>query len=298
MSIKLNDDQYLLWIKDPSISPFTNDYGERKHRKNILSDEALKNQVSFLNKIKRITFYNTSLREDIVKQIKSYQQNNIPRLYTLNDKWKYAKNEILNQNNANIDYVETYFDVNECKKWVGNHLVNPRTDDDIQQNSRIYIELLYTTIQYGIDIANIENNLIKTSSSKSPRSSKSPKSPNTLKNREDKNTQNIINGIHKRLMFMKENDELFLNHNIDSFDKLLNINDAVPKKPKSKNSFSVSISPSPESLNSAEKRKIRDNILVKNVEEKEFYEYNRLKKHQKKHFPSRIYEIFWIKIIT
>jgi hypothetical protein len=288
MSIKLNDDQYLLWIKDPSISPFTNDYGERKHRKNILSDEALKNPVSFLNKIKRITFYDTSIREDIVKQINSYKQNNAPRLYTLNDKWKYAKNEILNQKSVNIDYIETYFDVNECKKWVDNHLVNPRTDDDIQQNSSIYIELLYTTIQYGIDITNIENNLIKSSSSKSskspksPKSSKSSKSPNTLKKRKDKITQNIIDGIQARLMFMKENDELFLNHNIESFDKLLNINDAVPKKPKLKNTDSVSTSPSPESLNSAEKRKIRDNILVKNVEEKEFYEYNRLKKHQKK----------------
>jgi hypothetical protein len=282
MLIKLNNDQYLIWIKDPSISPYINDYGERKHRKYILSDEALKNPLSFLNKIKRITFYNTSLREDIVKQIKSYKHNNTPRLYTLNDKWKYAKNEILNQNSVNIDYVETYFTVNECKKWVDNHLVNPRTNDDILQNSSIYIELLYTTIQHGIDITNIENNLIKTSSSKSSKSPKSPKSPNTLKKGKDKNTQNIIDGIQARLMFMKENDKFFLNHNIDSFDKLLNINDAVPKKPKLKNSFSVSTSPSPESLNSAEKRKIRDNILIKNVEEKEFYEYNRLKKHQKK----------------
>ena len=281
MSIKLNDYQYLLWIKDPSISPFTNDYGERKHRKNILSDEALKNPVSFLNRVRRITFYNTSFREDIVNLIKNYKQNknDTPRLYTLNDKWKYAKNEIISQNNVNIDYVEPYFNVNECKKWVDNHLVNPRTNDDIQQNSRIYIELLYTTIQYEIDITNIENNLIKSSSSKSP---KSPKSPNTLKKGKDKNTQNIIDGIQVRLMFMKENDKLFLNHNIDSFDELLNINDAVPKKPKSKNSFSVSTSPSPESLNSAEKRKIRDFKLIKNVEEKEFYEYNRLKKQQKK----------------
>ena len=146
MSIKLNDDQYLLWIKDPSISPFTNDYGTRKHRKYILSDEALKNPRSLLNRVRRITFYNTSLREDIVKQIKNYKQNNTPRLYTLNDKWKYAKNEILDQKNVNIDYVESYFNVNECKKWVDNHLVNPRTNDDILQNSRIYIELLYARI--------------------------------------------------------------------------------------------------------------------------------------------------------
>ena len=68
--IKLMDSQYLLWIKDPSISPYMNHYSYSKSniyynketRKNILSDEALKNPKSFLNKIKRITFYNTYLR--------------------------------------------------------------------------------------------------------------------------------------------------------------------------------------------------------------------------------------------
>jgi hypothetical protein len=273
MSIKLNDDQCLLWIKDPSISPFVNDYGVRNNRKNILSDDALKNPVSFLNKIRRITFYNSSIKDEIVKQLNQYKQNKIPRLYTLNDKWKYAKEEIINQNIVNIDYVETYFTINECIKWTGNHLINPRTDKDIEQNSSIYIELLYTTIQYDIDITNIENNLVKTSSSKSS------KSPNK---RKDKNTQNIIDGIHERLKFMKKNDELFLNHNIDLFDQLLNINDAVPKKPKSKNTNSNSSISSPNSLNLEEKRKIRDDILIKNEEEKEFYEYNRLKKYEKK----------------
>jgi len=273
MSIKLVDGHYLLWIIDPSISPFVNKYVKRKHRKEILSVEALKNPVSFLNKIKRLIFYNSSLREDIVKQINKYKKNNTPRLYTLNDKWKYAEEEIINKNTVNTDYVETYFTVNECKKWVGNHLVNPRTNDDIEQNSSIYIELLYTTIHYGIDITNIENNLVKASSSKSP------KSPNKIK---DKNTQNMIDGIRVRLKFMKENDELFLKHNVESFDKLLNVNDAVPKKPKLKNTDSVSLKSSPiSSLNPAEKRKIRDNILIKNNEEKEFYEYNRLKKLQK-----------------
>ena len=276
MSIKLNNDQYLLWIKDPSISPFMNDYGVRNNRKNILTDEALKNPVSFLNKIKRITFYNTSLREDIVKQIKSYKQNNTPRLYTLNDKWKYAKEEeIINQNSVNIDYREPYFTVNECKKWVSNHLVNPHTNEDIEQNSSIYIELLYTTIQYEIDITNIENNL-KTSTSRRNQVKR-------VRLHKDRDTKNIIDGIRKRLKFMKENDELFLNHNIASFDKLLNINDAVPtKKPKSRNTFSVSTSSSPKSLNSAEKRELRDNILITNEKEKEYYEYTRLKKLQKK----------------
>ena len=284
MPVKLNNDQYLLWIKDPSISPYINNVyikNDRKSRKNILTDEALKNPLSFLKEIQRITFHNTSLREDIVKQINKYNLNKTPRLYTLNDKWKYASEEIINQHTVNIDYAEPYFTENECKKWVSNHLVNPHTNEDIEQNSSIYIELLYTTIQYRIDITNIENNL-KISSSKS--SSNSPRTKiRTLTNKnKDKDTKNIIDGILKRLKFMKENDELFLNHNIASFDKLLNINDAVPtKKPKSKNTFSVSTSSSPKSLNSAEKRKLRDNILITNEKEKEYYEYTRLKKLQK-----------------
>ena len=82
---------------------------------------------------------------------------------------------------------------------------------------------------------------------------------------------------------MKENDELFLKHNIESFDKLLNIDDALPaKKPKSQNTFSISKSSSPKSLKSSEKRILRDNILIKNEKEKEYYKYTRLKKLQKK----------------
>lgn len=274
MPVKLNKDQYLLWIKDPSISPYINiGRYDIRIRKNILTDEALKNPLSFLKEIQRITFHNTSLREAIVKQINKYNLNKTPRLYTLNDKLKYAMEEIIKQNSVNIDYVETYFTENECKKWVSNHLLNPRNNEDIEQNSSIYIELLYTTIQYGIYITNIENNF-KTSSSSFLHS------PNKIK---DDNTINIIDGIRKRLKFMKENDELFLKHNIESFDKLLNIHDAVPaKKPKLKNSFSVSTSSSPKSLNSAEKRELRDNILIKNEKEKEYYKYTRLKKLQKK----------------
>ena len=278
--IKLMDSQYLLWIKDPSISPYMNHYSysksniyyNKENRKNILSDEALKNPKSFLNKIRRITFYNTSLREDIVEQINKYKSKKKPRLYTLNDKWEYAKEEIKNKHSVNIDYTEPYFTEIECKKWVGNHLVNPHTNEDIEQNSSIYIELLYTTIQYGINITNFENNL-KTSSSKSPQ---------TLNKNRNKDTKNIIDSVQTRLKFMKENDELFLNHNIASFDKILNINDALPKKPKSNNTFSVSTSSSPESLKSYEKREIRNNILIKNEEEKEYYEYTRLKNFQKK----------------
>jgi len=272
MSIRLNDKHCLLWIKDPSISPFVNDYVQRNNRKNILTDEALKNPLSFLNEIKRITFYNTSLRKDIVEQINKYNSDKTPRLYTLNDKWKYAREEIINQNSVNIDYVQTYFNENECKKWVSNHLLNPRNNDNIKQNSSIYIELLYTTIQYEIDITDIENNF-KTSSSKSPKS----------QDRKDDDTKNIIDGIRKRLMFMKENDELFLKHNIESFDELLDINSAVPaKRPKSKNSFSISTSSSPKSVKSFEKRKLRDNILIINERDKERYEYMRLKNFQKK----------------
>ena len=56
MPLRLNDEHCLLWIKDPSISPFENNYTQRKYRKDILSIETLKNPKSFLNKLKEIVF--------------------------------------------------------------------------------------------------------------------------------------------------------------------------------------------------------------------------------------------------
>ena len=86
MPIILDDKHCLLWIKDPSISPFENNYTQRKYRKDILSDEALKNPKSFLNKIKRKCFYKSALRPKIIEQIKEYQRIGPIRLHTLNDK--------------------------------------------------------------------------------------------------------------------------------------------------------------------------------------------------------------------
>jgi hypothetical protein len=85
MSIILTDEQYILWIKDPSVSPYINDYAYvkngddvfyiRKHRKNILDLSTLNNPRSFLNKIIMNAFSNTSARQKIVEQIKEYKEN-------------------------------------------------------------------------------------------------------------------------------------------------------------------------------------------------------------------------------
>ena len=91
MPIRLNDEQCLLWIKDPSVSPFSNDYIQHTRRKNILSEANIKNPKSFLNKVKRKCFHNSAIRQQIVDKIKEYQQNGILRLYTLNDKSKNAE---------------------------------------------------------------------------------------------------------------------------------------------------------------------------------------------------------------
>jgi hypothetical protein len=66
MPINLNDEHCLLWIKDPSVSPFENNYEQHTRRKNILSEENVKNPKSFLNKVKRKCFHNSALRQKIV----------------------------------------------------------------------------------------------------------------------------------------------------------------------------------------------------------------------------------------
>ena len=163
MSVILNDEQCLLWIKDPSISPYTNLYiysiegtdafYDRIHKKQILFDENDKTPTLFINKVKDVCFINSLLRQKIVDKIKEYKRDKIPRLYTLNDKWKYDNEGMKNQEFANTDYTMPYFSEEECLRWVSNHhLINPRTNESIKQNSRIYIELLYTTMQYEIDI--------------------------------------------------------------------------------------------------------------------------------------------------
>lgn len=282
MSIILNDEQCLQWIKDPSITPYvqksmysiegTDAFYNRIHKKQILTDEMNGNPNIFFSKVKDVCFINSLLRKKIVDNINEYTRDKIPRLYTLNDKWKYASKEMENQEFANTDYDMPYFTEEQCKSWVDNPLINPRTKESIKQNSRIYIELLYTTMQYEIDIKMIEDDVRKTSRKLSDR-------------KDNENTLRIINGITERLKFMRKNDAEFLSHNIKSFDKLLDVN-AVPslKKQKSKNTFDVSSfsSYSIKSLSPNEKIQLRDKIILKEHVEKKEYEYSRQKKLNKK----------------
>ena len=173
-SLRLNNEHCLLWIKDPSISPF-------KNKKDILKD---KNHLSFLERVKWKCFYNSKLREEIVKQIKELQTKNTLRLYTQNDGFEYSY----------------HFNEEECKKWVGNHLVNPRTNKPLTVESHVYIELLYTALQRKI-FGNFMENLP------------------------------ITNKIIARLQLMEDTDKLFLTHNIASFDdKLKIVSPTVPRR--------------------------------------------------------------------
>ena len=155
MPVILNDEHCLLWIKDPSVSPYINGV-EKRYRKNILSDEELKNPRSFLNKVKRKCFYNSDLRQKIVDKINEYRKKKTLRLYTLNNKFSMTGDD---------EYITPPFTRKECKRWAKNHLVNPRqneetkTNDGIRVGSSKYIELLYTTIQYGMPTPRILNTI-------------------------------------------------------------------------------------------------------------------------------------------
>ena len=253
MPIRLNDEHCLLWIKDPSISPFENNYPHRIHRKNILSEETLKNPRSFLNKIKRKCFYNSALRPKIVEEIKEYQRPGMMRLHTLNDKLS-----------DTIEYITPPFTEIECKQWAKKHLVNPRTNAEITLVGKVYIELIYTTLQYGLPLPSFLDTEPKDAYDK------------TLY----KLGNNIVKSVLYRLEFMKQNDEYFLNHDPESFDRRLKI--ASPLTPRRKaarvaavaatkpnNSFGISTSSaSYKSFNSAERRQMRD-FKLENKEEKD-----------------------------
>jgi hypothetical protein len=241
---------------------------DKKYKIDFIKD---KNPKLFSNKVKDICFYDTFLRKQLVDNINEYKRDKIPRLYTLNDKWKYDKEGMTNSEFANTDYEMPYYTEKQCKSWVDNPLVNPRTKEKIKQNSRIYIELLYTTMQYGIDITILKNNL----NSRSSRSSS--KTKNEI-------TKVIIDGIDERLKFMNDNDNDFLTHNVKSFDELLDVNDEAvlkPKKPKLKNTFSVSSYSSSSSSSKKltleqkleQKIQLRDKILLKEQGEKKEYEH-------------------------
>ena len=190
MPIRLNNEHCLLWIKDPSISPFENDYVAGKYRKDILIDQyanpdnILENPQSFLSKIRRKCFYNSTLRQKIVEQIKEYKRNKTLRLYILND--------IVDNT---IEYYTTDpFKPEECMRWAKNHLINPRTNTEILMTGSVYIELIYTTIQYGLPLPPILNE-------------KSTEKDNIF----NKIAKKIAKNVMIRQEFINKNDELFLN---------------------------------------------------------------------------------------
>ena len=304
MPIKLNDEQCLLWIKDPSVSPFINTkmrntwispletkYIEHKVRKNILSEENIKNPKSFLNKIKRKCFYNSTVRQQIVDKIKEYKKDGTLRLYTLNDKYENAykiksgkdKLYTLNDKFENIEYTTPPFTREECDRWVaiaGYDTQNPRpnetTDttktastakvyDKIKVCDPTYIELIYTALQYKMSTPSILNKIPPL------------RDEAILYEKANK----IIKNVLYRLEFMKEIDDYFLNHNVGSFDEKLKISPSITPQRKAatraaaktaniiNNPFSVSSTTSnSNSLNPNEKRQLRDLILEKEEEEK------------------------------
>jgi hypothetical protein len=269
MPIRLNDEHCLLWIKDPSISPFENDnnYVARKYRKDILIDQyanpdnVLENPQSFLSKIRRKCFYNTTLRQKIVEQIKEYQRNKTLRLYILND-------IVADLMFSDIKYYTTDpFKPKECMLWAKNHLINPRTNTEIPMTGSVYIELIYTTIQYGLPLPPILNE-------------ESTEKDNIF----NKIAKKIAKNVMIRQEFINQNDELFLNHDTESFDRRLNIlSPTTPKhreaakaarqEAKPTNSHGISLSSSYKSLNSVERRQLRDMELENREEKSEVAKY-------------------------
>lgn len=264
MPIRLDDEQCLEWLRDPSISPFENNYVMRKYRKDILTEETLNNPKSFLNKVKRKCFYNTALRPKIIERIKEYQQGVPLRLHTMNDKIS-----------DTINYITPPFTPEECERWASNHTINPRTNKKIPITGKEYIELIYTAIQYG---------------------KKTPPILDTVPDdKYDKKLFNVANRVIKsvlyRLEFMRQNDNLFLTHDTASFDKRLKV--ASPITPRRRaardralrpdNSQGVSITPaaasaaSYKSLNEAERKMLRDMILERKEEKDMIAEYNQKK---------------------
>lgn len=140
MPFDLTDEECLLWIKDPSFSPFEKDVGVNsrtlKFRRLILNGEIPKNPKDIVHKVQRKCFYNSALREEIVKRIREWQQKKTLRLFAYYD----------------CKYSDPPFTVKQCKAWAKNHLINPRTKEAIAMGSEKYIELLYTTLQYGLPI--------------------------------------------------------------------------------------------------------------------------------------------------
>ena len=237
-SFDVKDDECLLWIRDPSFSPFEKEIELRfnrvhKYRREILDDENQKNPKDILNKIKRRCFYNSALRPQIIQQIIEYQSNNTLRLYPYDGYFTYS---------------EEPFTKEQCKEWANNHLVNPRTGNRIRMDSTTYMELLYTTLQYRLPTPQVLNDKQDDEMNK------------VLYNYINK----VIKNVKKRLEFMEKMDDYFLNNSIGTID--------LPSNVRKKNTFSVSTS-SNKSLNSGEKRKIMDRMLENEEQEKLVNEY-------------------------
>jgi hypothetical protein len=292
MPIRLNDEQCLLWIKDPSVSPFENNYIQHKRRKNILSEANIKNPKSFLNKVKRICFHNSAIRQQIVDKIKEYQKDGTLRLYTLNDKLASL---------SNIEYITPPFTRKECERWLKNHLENPRPEttnekvyEKISVGDDVYTELIYTALQYGLTPPSTSLIMMVSSALNANNDTEENKLQNNLQISSCKRMMKLIQDIKSRLQFMKETDDIFLNHNVGSFDEKLKI--ASPRRKAAAktanavaniaiNPFGVSSSTS-KSLNSVERRQLRDIILENKEEEKSIgiHQYNKglAKKKDKK----------------
>ena len=241
----VKDEECLEWIRDPSVSPFTN---KKVIKKYILNNENL------LNNIKRRCFYNSALRQQIVKQITEYKQNGTLRLYT---------------SDMRFEYSTPPFTRKECEAWAKDHFINPRTGLSIRNGGSVflvYLDLLYTTLQYGLPTPPILNN-----------------------EPEEKETRNlfkyineIIINVKERLAFIDEIDNLFLHQPIGTIP----IGIGLPKTPKAKNTFDVSSfdassSPSNKNLSPAKKRRLQDMMLEENEKEKSVAEYKQSKRSQK-----------------
>ena len=278
MPLRLDDEECLEWLRDPSISPFENNYVARKNRKDILSEETLNNPKSFLNRVKRKCFYNTALRPKIIERIKEYQQGSPLRLHTMNDKIS-----------DTINYITPPFTHEECERWASNHTINPRTNKRIPISGKEYVELLYTALQYGLPTPPILDTV-----------------PN---DKYDKTLFNVANRIIKsvlfRLEFIKQNDYLFLTHDTGSFDKRLKVSSSItPTRRAARdialrpdNSQGVSIAASAasgyKSLNADERKMLRDMALERKEEKDMIGEYNRKKMLEpKKEIDKRIFASF------
>ena len=270
MPLKLSDEQCLLWIKDPTISPLVN---KKTNKRRNIFDNNLDNPKEIFNTVKDACFYNSALRPKIIEQINEYRKNNTQRLYMLNDTDEYEtfKNESEIIIRDTYGYTIPYYKRDECERWITNHLVNPRTNKKIKLLSNTYRELIYAAIQYNLPIPSNSNDYLNS----------------------------LIENVKKRFELMNKNDNFFLNHDVGSFDRRLEINDIMSyKKPKAKDSFDVSSSSSYKGLNLEEKRQLRDIILMneKNKKLVKEYQYKKelmsKKNVDKKDIDNSIFEAF------